>query len=270
MKVGRINKKKIAMLATGALLVLLLTFKTTVSLLMDHESNDNIITIGKVDLEIVESTFPSEKPVLSAGSKIGKDPVIRNTGLNDEYVFIKVTVPKRTVNLLYEQDTLVEGETKDKGTRIESITGSVEIFKTIADAANADRVEVNGSKIDPAFVIGYRRGDEAANPKVAGWVYLENDLSGTDTNVYYFGYNKKLLTSEGKNETVPLFDYVQLKSFIDHDMGSDAADVDVTITAYGIQAGQLGIDGLPDNDGIMTDYQVTRVFDIVKRKQGIS
>ena len=263
------KNSKLTMLMAVVVLATFLTFGMTVSLLMDHEQQDNIITIGKVDLTIEETSFV-ENQTLSAGSKIAKDPVIKNTGKNDEYVFIRLAIPKRDVTLLYENtaDGHSEGATIETPTKVSS-----EIFKTIVDpVAEQETVSVANNTANLKYVISYRKGDSSSNPQKEGWYYLAQDLNNADYDYYYFGYNRKLLAQNGTtvDKTVPLFNYVQLKSFIDGEIAGGTEDVNVGIEAYGIQADQLGITGLPAGTGLMDSSQVTGIFDIVKRKQGIT
>ncbi len=266
------KKKFIAMLVASVSIMSFLTFKTTVSILKDYERQDNVITIGNVDLEIEESHFPTATPILSAGSRIPKDPVVKNTGSNDEYVFLKVSIPKRNVTLLYEENETPSYPERRGKPAYNPERAEVEIFKTIVEpGSEGDKVSISGESDAPGLkrVINYRKGD--SNTSKAGWVFL-GKIDGSTTDDYYFGYNKRLLPKDGADgQTNALFDYVQLKSFIEGELSSGTtANVDVTVTAYGVQADELGIYGLPSGTGVLTDSQVKSIFDVVKNKQGIT
>lgn len=271
------KKKFIAMLVASVSIMSFLTFKTTVSILKDYERQDNVITIGNVALEIEESHFPTATPILSAGSRIPKDPVVKNTGSNDEYVFLKVSIPKRNVTLLYEENATSPSSERRGTPAYSSAPALEEIFKTIVEpSTQGDKILISGESDDPGLkrVINYRKGD--SDTSTAGWVFLGKidnvSSTGGTTDDYYFGYNKRLLPKDGVDgQTNALFDYVQLKSFIEGELSSGTtANVNVTVTAYGVQADELGIGGLPSGTGILTDDKVERIFAVVKNKQGIT
>ena len=99
-----VKKLKIAIPVTLACLVVIsILFGMTNSYLTDIESKYNIITIGNVKLKIEEPKY-EDSQTFAAGDTIVKDPVITNTGTEDEYVFFSIAVPKRAVTLLYEED----------------------------------------------------------------------------------------------------------------------------------------------------------------------
>ena len=269
------KKRKVflPLVAVSAAVAAVLTFSFTIAYFVDTDQKENIITIGNVEITLRETSFneayTSDKPfVASAGSVIPKNPTIQNTGTNDEYVFIKVAVPKKTVTLLEEK-----GSNKGKPyTNYATSPQSAEIFKIIADgvdngAAKADIINETGNNLltPPEYIFSYNKGDSANSKE--GWLYLGRNFNNSNENYYYFGYNKKMLKKSGItiDETVPLFDKIQLKSFIDQELND--YDADIKITAYGIQADNLEITGLPDGEGIMTLEKVNAVYGIVQRKQ---
>lgn len=80
-----------AILITGALAYLTAT-----------DSKENKFTVGNVSIELTEPNWNEENGKnIVPGETIAKDPQIENTSLNDAYVYIMVTVPKKdqiTVN----------------------------------------------------------------------------------------------------------------------------------------------------------------------------
>ncbi len=275
------RKLKWILPAAGVLTVaaVLLIFGLTMSYLTDTERQDNTITIGNIALQIDEGNYEDQKTV-AAGEALPKAPKLINTGTNDEYVFLKISVPKKTVTLLYEEDTTVEGTLYREGTPVGGSTApaSVEIFKMIADGANtAPVIQHDGTTV----YFRYHQGSvTTAEPPVSteGWVYLGKGASPeTGYEDYLFGYNKRLLAvnveGQPKKETLPLFDQIQLKSFIDEQLVTidnqtkTDSTVEVKVTAYGIQADDLGL-SLPEGETILTDAQVESIYGIVQRKQG--
>jgi len=274
-----------------SLAIALFAFSATISYLADYERKDNVITIGNVDIEIDEGEYKDSSTAVAAGSTLPKAPSIKNTGINDTYVFFKVAIPKEKVTLLYEQSETDHAE----GTKYYNMpvtTNGSELFKTIANGATATQVSNDGNDTvlsAPDVIVGYNKGVcDSGTPENSkeGWVYLGSNQNQTiDTkkyDVYYFGYNKKLIpdpktpVAQGEPAPVPpqdywtttLFDQIQLKSFIDEELGRKInTEVKVLVDAYGIQADDLGI---TLSEGILSDDQVKSVFEIVQRKRGVS
>ena len=107
MRIVKKTKTKIILAAAAVFtaIAVLLTFRFSLAYLTDYERADNVITIGNVNLELSEGEFTDDPsvPVVAAGGTPPKAPAISNTGVNDEYVFIRIGVPVRNVTLLYEE-----------------------------------------------------------------------------------------------------------------------------------------------------------------------
>jgi len=271
----------------------------TVSYLTDAEATDNIITIGKVALEISEPSYEDSK-IVAAGGSVTKNPTIKNTESKDEYVFFRVGVPKRNVTLLYEAHTEIGDNPKriyEEGTPTENNrnaeTGAIEkksdeIYKIIADgikgttstAVSAELTDNAEPKASPQLDFSYNKGDNTEDNEKEGWIYLKRELNqptpGTEINkydYYYFGYNKKL--AKGK-DTIPLFDRIQLKSFIDQEVNPTTTANNVTTTlneetkilidAYGIQADSLGAE-LNNLTDFVSKEDLQKILNIVNEKQ---
>ena len=288
-------------LTFGALMIFVL-LGGTVAYLTDMERGINIITIGNVQLELSEPSYTENSKVLSAGDSVVKNPILQNTGTKDEYVFIEVAVPKRNVTLLYEQDTTIgegnEAVTHKEGTPV-ATTQSEEIYKIIADGVEngatvqnlVDNDELGTNppvpNAKPQLDFSYNKGNNAGNEKKEGWIYLTRELDKTVNDLtydyYYFGYNKKLLrdTNKGKKDnndqplppsvgsvTVPLFDRVQLKSFIDEEIPNTKSNEEtkILIKGYGIQADSLG-GALNNLSDFLDKATLDKIFNIVKEKK---
>ncbi len=258
------KKRRRMILGTSiaAAIVILLICGLAFAFLVDKEEQDNVITIGNVSVKIDESNY-TDTDVVSQ-SRVDKAPKLVNDGSKDEYVFVRIRVPKDNVTLLYETDTAADGITHKEGTPIDTTTPkkSAELFKleTVSDGV---QIGTAGENID----FSYHKGDNSKS----GWYllpfgtdrYQEVTVDGRKYDEYVFGYNKML--SPG-GDTVTVFDRVQLKSFIDQEIGHDKRTVTVDVFAYAIQADNLGL-SLPGGGELMTVEQVTAVYDVVKRKQ---
>ncbi len=265
-------KRLLPAAAVSVLLVILLIVGLTSAYLWDKEYADNIVTIGKVALVLDEGSY-TDSSIVAAGQTLPKAPSIKNTGTVDEYVFLSVAVPKKTVTLLYE-------ETADghrKGAKVYGDPREDELFRMIAEGGNTAAVTGNDN-ISKAFT--YHAGTASAT----GWICLdsltgEKTIDGEKYNVYYFGYNRRLFAKDNE-QTLTLFDMVQLKSFIDEELTGDDREnypVTVKLDSYAIQADKLGIDGLPEGgrqlderpleEWLLNEQQLTEIFGIVMRKQ---
>ncbi len=151
------------------------------------EVKENKITIGNISINLTEGSFDPETtyPVVP-GSVVEKAPKIANDGNRDEFVLMTVTVPKAQVTLLDESGS-------NKGNPKTGLDSIQQLF-------------ISGRDIDFTYHSGSDTGEGAD-----GWVLLTSDTTGSDYDLYVFGYNKKMLPAD---ETVTLFDKVQLKSFI--------------------------------------------------------
>lgn len=236
------KKRKIFLIASGCVLLVALTVGVTFSYLTDRKTAENVFTVGDVYLRIEEPNYPEQESsrVMVAYSKISKDPIIKNTGTNDEFVFMKVTVPLEKVTLINTNGT--------KGNKQKQ-----EIFNIISKDANAQECTGNA--------------DFSYNPN---WVYIEKQTTDNTTS-YVFAYNKVLLASAhtetaGRTKTEPLFDEVQLKSILEGDIPENAVK-NIKIEAYGIQSDRMY--GVSDLDvESPTEQQLKDLYRIYVNQNG--
>lgn len=74
--------------------------------LTDFAKKDNQFTVGKVSINLTEPGFkPEEQTKIEAGKEIKKDPQITNTGKNDAFVYLEVSVPMAEVETAAEDGT---------------------------------------------------------------------------------------------------------------------------------------------------------------------
>ena len=244
-------KKRILLpiIAAAAALVLLFVGITT-AYFTEVEVRDNNITIGKIDITLDEGGFDQDTtyPVVP-GTKLSKAPTITNTGNQDEYVFMRITVPTAEVTLLNES-----GERTPKT----GLSGVQQLFKLISAESTTNTSVPDQSGKDIEFT--YKSGS-AEN---YGWVLLET-YSKTGYDEYVFGYNKKLAPTD---ETVTLFDEVQLKSFVDNEKKGPS---DIGVYCYGIQAKNLQPSGTYDlTETYLSTNTLNAIYTIVKNKAGLS
>ena len=261
------SKKLLIGAAISALVVAAVSVALTYSYLVDVDGRNNVITIGNISLNIDEGSYRDTDIV--SQSIVPKSPKVINNGTNDEYVFLRVRVPKESVTLLYETDTTVGGQTHKKGEIIDRANSPAlkEIFKIQTDSSPSSpassQITVSGHD---DIVFSYHHGTRNVTTQTEGWYLLtdknqfDKEISGKKYDEFYFGYNKRLTPS---SETKTLFDKIQLKSFIDEEVNRQ---VELDVFAYGIQADKLDL-SLPEDGSILTVDQVKSVFAVVERKQ---
>lgn len=288
------NKRKLKILITAVsacVIVAAISFGVTVSYLTDREAAVNAITVGKVDVSISEGEYSDPSVPVPAGETLPKAPKLTNTGRNDEYVFLRVAIPKKAVTLLYDKTVIDSTDsnnqvTHNEGTKVALSSGQkVELFRTIADGKKENNTDVAIATAvtqstavsvtkSPEIDVNYNKYTTVSSNTTEGWFYLDQKVGGEgdDFNYYYFGYNKRLAPNA---ETINLFDKIQLKSFIDEEgmvSGANNTKVDgsykVKIDAYAVQADDLNIDGITNETTMLNDDQVGYVFNIIKNKQG--
>lgn len=66
--------------------------------LTDYEKVSNQFTVGKVEISLEEENWkPEDHTKIEPGKEISKDPVIKNTGINDAFVYLEVAIPMADV-----------------------------------------------------------------------------------------------------------------------------------------------------------------------------
>lgn len=71
--------------------------------LTDYEKVSNEFTVGKVDIELKEPEWkPEENKKIEPSKVIHKDPQITNTGTNDAFVYMEVSIPMTNVEAAAE------------------------------------------------------------------------------------------------------------------------------------------------------------------------
>lgn len=97
------NKLKAGILASA--LVACLSISGISAYFTDTDSKVNTFTVGKVEIDLLEPNW--EPPTdITPEQEMKKDPQVENTGINDAYIFVEVTVPYANVLTANEDGTL--------------------------------------------------------------------------------------------------------------------------------------------------------------------
>ena len=90
------SKKKLTVIAL--MLVAIMAVGMVSAYFTDADTATNTFTIGKISLDLQEPNWdPDEPGPLTPNQTITKDPQIKNDGVNDEYVFLTVSVPYENI-----------------------------------------------------------------------------------------------------------------------------------------------------------------------------
>ena len=244
----------------------------TLAYLTDTEQADNILTVGKVKLDLEEPNFPgNEDPKVkdqTPNQVTRKDPQIENTGNENMITYMQVSVPTK---LLTEVTTDPQTGFSVKGEK------KVQPLFYLKDVAGLDDGP-NGKKYEHADSMHI-----AGDGNTYKWVLLNDNYVDAQGNhvdepvdggsrVIFVGYNQTVAPG-AKTDT--LFDVVQFKNFIEEEI--PAGEIEhINIKAYGIQDKDLNLaDGSDfkarDDNGnpiVMTDTQLDDVWKLYWGQSG--
>lgn len=82
--------------------------------LTDFNKADNQFTVGRVAITVEEPGFdPEEQTKIEPGKEISKDPKIKNTGVNDAFVYLEVSIPMANVEAAAEDGTRINRKNQE-------------------------------------------------------------------------------------------------------------------------------------------------------------
>lgn len=235
-------RRKNLFLAAALVLILLIVLVLVLSSLAHFTSRDavtNRYSAADLDIKIVEDNFDrlpdTEKKFLEPNKLLDKDPRVRNTDHEDAFVFVRVTVPVRSITTVAED-----------GTR--GVKSPQEIFwlKTSDDKS----ILQNSFHTEPV------------SGGAGSWVELPTFEEGTDLSAdertYVFGYSVYLKSGE---TTGTLFDYIQMKNCLQDEVEASSKII-VDVHAWGVQT--QGVDGVEKDDNgakrVLSRAELERVY----------
>ena len=181
-----------------------LAFNGTLAYLTDTEGATNIVTVGKVQIDLEEPGYPGnnsdEVKHVIPNQEIVKDPQVENTGNNAALIYLKVEIPQENFTEMGLDGTLGEKKMQDLFA-LKGLDRDWELIKTTI-STNADT-----QKTKTTYVYAYRKPLEkgATTSKLFDKVQMknaiENDLSGNvDTCISIriaFARNNKVFIRSG-------------------------------------------------------------------------
>ena len=271
----KIKNKRTKLLILSCVLAASVAVGTVIAYLTDSKNTDNIFKIGDVDIVITEPEYPDDisSRVMVPHSIVPKDPRITNVGQNDAFVFMKITVPVIEAEPVKDDNTLKNPFSFNGAERIPG-NENMEIFRMISDDPVTPKTETIPESITE---------QSEKNLYMSSWYMLEDfnynshwyliDMTNNDnnTNSYLFAYRSVLVSADNVTqdysirETEPLFDKIQLKTFVEDEDYYDSIQ-QIRIESYAIQADELM--GVTDFNRVELDkqnpekWQLKRIFDI--------
>lgn len=107
----------------------------TTAYLTDYDHAVNEFTVGKVEIDLTEPNWkPGDNTKITPEQVIKKDPQITNTGVNDAFVYLQVSVPKANVIIADEAGNRLPAATRELFSFTKSTNWTQIETKSTADA----------------------------------------------------------------------------------------------------------------------------------------
>ncbi len=218
------KKSSMRTLALTAILAGTVSIGGIMAYFTDGDTATNTFTVGKISLDLQEPSWVPPTNI-TPGQEIAKDPQIMNDGNNEEFVFLKVTVPYANVVTANEDGT-------------KSRIADTELFSY--------DVKEGWTEIDSKRVID-------SSSKTVTHLYA------------YTGETADSMKALAVNSSTPsLFDWVRFANIVE-DQNLETTTQNIVIEAYGIQTQNIkdekgNLDG-DNNDGKTLPLDVWKVIE---------
>lgn len=211
----RKENKRLNDVIVGIAMILILAIGAIGAYFTSTDTATNVFTVGSVKIDLTEPNWDDSAENITPNQQILKDPMLTNesTG-NDAFVFVKVTVPKKTI-------ATAATETGVK-----------------ADAASTQLFQLNSTDNTGKGTGLSWNGTDTYN--TSDWYLVKSDTTGTDNNVYVFAYGSKdaCKALAASKTTKPVFDSVTFCNAVEND-DIENASYSVLVEGYGIQTNDL-------------------------------
>lgn len=199
------SSKKLIASVIACTLVGTLAFNGTLAYLTDTEGTTNVVTVGKVQIDLEEPGYPGnnsdEVKRVIPNQEIVKDPQVENTGNNAALIYLKVDIPQENFTEMGLDGTLGEKKMQDLFA-LKGLDVDWELIQTTT-STNADT-----QKTKTTYVYAYRKPLEkgATTSKLFNKVQMknaiENDLSGNVEDIVITACAIQATDIPGENLTV--------------------------------------------------------------------
>ena len=266
------SKKRMIITLVACALIAVMAIGGTVAYLTDKSEATNSFTFGDVKIKTIETDWdttdkdgngiPDVAELVVPNQEIPKTVQIKNEGVNDAVVFIKVTVPLDRVTRITDNGRRFSLKSEGGGFFSGPLLQELFYLKK-----NDKDINWENNYFDPEWVnlpeeeIGYVGA--GGSVQHLDQTYAISYLPTSKVRTYVFGYNKRITPTEDSNGiTTPLFDKVQIKNIIENEIPR-AAQRDIQIETYAIQADNiLNANGIIDTTGIISHDTLKEIYDI--------
>lgn len=190
----------------------------------DGDTATNTFTVGKVSLDLQEPDWVPPTEIVPQ-QEFEKDPQIKNDGLNEEFVFLKVTIPYANVVTANEDGT-------------KNTSADTELFSY---DLNKGWTEIEAKRV------------KDTTTKTVTHLYA------------YTGDYVTTMEPLAVDETTPtLFDHVRFANIVE-DQQIEATTLNIIVDAFGIQTtnlndGKASLDG-DNGDGVVSPQEVWAIIE---------
>ncbi len=185
MVIGKMEnrKSKFRKCAAAALAVMTLASAgATLAFFTDQEEKVNTFTVGNIDIQLEEPQWdPDKGKDITPDKEVPKDPQITNTGANDAYVFMEVSVPRSEVRTVNDDGSLSDALVQDLFT-YETNEGWTLIMKQ----SNDDSTTYYYAYTDADNTMKALKPEETTTPLFSSVKFInitEGELEGQDLSI---------------------------------------------------------------------------------------
>ena len=183
------NKKRMKTMIAATAMIGVLAIGGISAYFTDGDTATNTFTVGKVSIDLQEPNWNPPKDI-TPNQEIKKDPQIKNDGINDAYMFMKVTVPYDNITVVAQDGTKAAAKADTELFSYDVKSGWIEIGTPVKDTNNKTVTHLY------AYGTATQMTAEAANQKTGtlfDWVKFVNaredeGLEGTTKNIKIDAY----------------------------------------------------------------------------------
>lgn len=181
------NKKRIMILIAVALLLLI---GSVSAYFTSTDTAKNTWTVGEVEIDLQEPLYdeknPEESQNMTPNKVVHKDPKVENTGENDAFVFLKVSVPKANIAVASQdgskQDSVIQ-ELFDYGissewVKVEEDTSAADKNTYVFAYGNADECTALAKGDVTSVLFRNTEATDASEPGAIGKISFKNVIEG--------------------------------------------------------------------------------------------
>ena len=129
------NKKRMRTMLAATAMIGVMAIGGISAYFTDADTATNTFTVGKVSIDLQEPNWNPPKDI-TPNQEIKKDPQIKNDGVNDAYMFMKVTVPYDNITVVAQDGTKAAAKEDTELFSYDVKSGWTEIGTPVKDTTN--------------------------------------------------------------------------------------------------------------------------------------